>query len=705
VIFLYIQGRERKIIEILLANTTTLPIKELAQQLDVSVRTIHRDLKNVEEILKEYQLSLNKKSGIGIYIDGTDEKKDLLKMMLLNSNLTDYTPEERQAIIFAHLLNANGPVKLFTLANELNVTNATISNDLDAIQPFFEKHNLELIRKRGLGVHVKGKESDKRSALSSIISKYVNENDLISLLRENIEKKSKSHLDSISNRLLGLVDHRKLIAIEKSVENLRKELPYELADSSYIGLVVHLALAIERLQKGENIRFDPAYLEELKGSQEYSFAKKLIHSLEKLFEMDIPDDEIGYITMHLRGAKLRYDTDFTVEESSLDLAFKAKELIQFVSAEVQADISDNGKLLKDLIAHLKPAIFRLKQGMNIKNPLLKEIEKDYTLLFSIIEEGVKEVFPKIPFPKEEIGYLVLHFASQLLNVEEDVSLIALVVCSSGIGTSKMLASQIKQQVPEIQKVENRSLFELERMNLSDYDLIISTVPIQNIKEKYILTSPFLSKSELQEIKSEIAKRKIAIRSTKKEKAVTDDINIKEKTEVISQLETVQSYSKIIIELLKQFSALSVSKIGTIKEILTEACLSLQKKNIVTNCDLVIEELLQRESVGGLAIPNTRIALYHTRSENVSKPSFHAIFLDGFVTVKGMDNDDTEIDSILLMLAPMQMNEKAMEILSFISSLIIQDDNSLDIFQSKNEEKISSYLSSQLFHFIKQKFTS
>ena len=703
-IFLYIQGRERKIIEILL-NTNTIPIKELAQTLDVSVRTIHRDLKNVEEILNKFQLTLNKKSGIGINIDGLDEQKERLKMMLLNSHLTDYTPEERQAIIFAQLLNTNGPIKLFSLANELNVTTATISNDLDAIQPFFEKHHLHLVRKRGLGVQVVGNESDKRAALSSIISKYVNENDLISLLRENIEKKSKSPIDSISNRLLGLVDRGKLIAVEKSVENIRKELPYELADSSYIGLVVHLALAIERLQKGENIHFDRAYLEELKGSQEYKFAKKLIHSLEKLFDMDIPNDEIGYITMHLRGAKLRYDTNFTVEESSIDLAIKAKELIQMVSEQVQTDLSDNGKLLKGLIAHLKPAIFRLKQGMNIKNPLLHEIERDFPELFSIISEGVKEVFPNIPFPKEEIGYLVLHFASQLLNVKENISLSALVVCSSGIGTSKMLASQIKQQVPEIQKVENRSLFEIEKLDLSNYDLIISTVPIQNIKEKYILTSPFLSKSDLQEIKNEIAKRKITIRNTKKDKQEEFNRDIKEKREVIFYIESVQTYSTIILELLKQFSAITVSNRNSMKEILIEACLRLNHKNLVSNVEIVVEELLKRESVGGLAIPNTRMALYHTRSEYVYKPSFHAIFLDDFITVKGMDDKDTKVDTLLLMLAPIEINEKAMEVLSFISSLMIQDDTSLDIFQSKNEEMISNFLSSQLFNFFKQKMTS
>src|SRR5699024_648936 len=132
-------------------------------------------------------------------------------------------------------------------------------------------------------------------------------------------------------------------------------------------------------------------------------------------------------------------------------------------------------------------------GMNIKNPLVDEIEKDYSQIFKVIEAGVKHVFPDLIFPREEIAFLVLHFASALLRVEENVQLKALVICSSGIGTSKMLATKINRHFTEIADVENHSLFDLDKITLSDYDLIVSTVPIKHIKQEYILASPILTK--------------------------------------------------------------------------------------------------------------------------------------------------------------------------------------------------------------------
>lgn len=57
---MYISARERMILEILLAKSEEMTVRDLADEIDVSVRTIHRDLKGIEDILKDYGLSLVK---------------------------------------------------------------------------------------------------------------------------------------------------------------------------------------------------------------------------------------------------------------------------------------------------------------------------------------------------------------------------------------------------------------------------------------------------------------------------------------------------------------------------------------------------------------------------------------------------------------------------------------------------------------------
>src|SRR5699024_9775236 len=162
--------------------------------------------------------------------------------------------------------------------------------------------------------------------------------------------------------------------------------------------------------------------------------------------------------------------DYLIEDSNIDVAYKAKKLIHYVSIHLNRDLTtySHSRLLNDLVAHLKPTIYRLEQDMGIKNPMIEEIKRDYPELFELIQDGVSYMFPVIDFPDEEIGYLGLHFGSVLLQNESEISLKALVVCSSGIGTAKMLATKLKKQIPEIKQVENKSLFELEQTDLEAY---------------------------------------------------------------------------------------------------------------------------------------------------------------------------------------------------------------------------------------------
>ncbi|GAE36876.1 BglG family transcription antiterminator [Halalkalibacter akibai] len=695
---MYITARERQILEKLLLSKEELTVKNIAEVIDVSVRTIHRDLKGIEDILKEYDLTLVKKSGVGVQIKGAEKDIENLKLFLFNLTHHEYSQEERQTIIICSLLESTEPVKLIALANDLNVTIATISNDLNKIEESLEKYkSLSLVRKRGYGVEIAGDETSKRKAMSNIIMENVAEYDLLTLIRENIQKKTKQQSDSISKRLLGLVEKRNLLIVEKVMEEINKELPYSIADSAYVGLVVHLALAMERIVRGENISIDQAYLEKLQTTAEFHIAEKISERLELVFQCSIPKAEIGYITMHLLGAKLRHDKEYLIEETSLQIALKAKSLIQYVEKKIGQPLQSNHSLLQGLVAHLNPAIFRMKQNMGITNPLLPKIKKDYNELFQIVKDGVKVVLSDLEVPDEEVGYLVLHFGSVLLGESEKKSLSALVVCSTGIGTSKMLSTRLQKEIPSIKEVRNVSLFELHRSNKDHYDLILSTIRIPELEEQdYILVNPFLTNTEVEKIKSYL-RHSVNHKNLMIEDFYTETISKREL--VLSRLQTYQAYVQTIIAIINDFQVRKGHVRHDIKELLQEACVDLFERGIITDTSTVLDDLLRREQVGGLGIPNTKLALYHTRSDKVSKPSFSIIALSKPIHLEAMDQSTMEVESILLMLSPNDITSAELEVLSHISALIIEDDFSIVRFESQDELKISSYLISKLEKFL------
>lgn len=690
---MYISGRERKILFQLLTAEEEVTVKDLSESLQVSERTIHRDLKKIEHSIENYHLRLIKKAGQGVRIQGEIKNIQQLQSVITSEVATDFTPEERKTIILTMLLERNEPIKLFTLANELNVTSATVSNDLDLLVEELTPYQLSIVRKKGLGILIKGEEARKRSLLSYLISEHLNPVGLANQLKSQIQKQHVTN--HISNRLFGYVNPEVLEIIEKQVDLVSQDLPYELADSGYIGLVVHLALAIERVKQGDIIQFDKDYLKDIITTNEYEIAQKLMNALEAHFMIDIPDDEIGYITMHLLGAKLQTSRNNLMEDTSLDVAVQANELIRNVSIQLNKDLSDN-KLLHDLTIHLKPAIYRLKQGMTIRNPMLKAIKKDYLDFFQIVQKAADETFPDLIFPEDEIGYLVLHFAAAILQEKGRSKLNAIVICSSGIGTSRILASKLLHKIPELHSVENKSMFDLSDDITERYDLIISTIPLEGLEGNYILTSPMLTETEIAQIQKEIRKKALVPKTREHTKLG--------ETNAFQELQSIQSYSNVILDVLDQFGIQQVSDDQSVKSVLDTICMKLVESKIITDKHEVLENLLKREKQGGIGIPNTNLSLHHTRNSHILVPIFRIYSLSSSKEIKGMDGEVMEIKRILLMLAPENVKSEVLEVFSLISTLVIQDQESVELFELGTENEIKQFLSNHFYQFMNEKIT-
>ena len=92
-----------------------------------------------------------------------------------------------------------------------------------------------------------------------------------------------------------------------------------------------------------------------------------------------------------------------------------------------------------------------------------------------VRNSIDQELPDLVFPDDEVAYLVLHFGSTLVLKEEVMEIQALIVCPTGIGTSKMLASRIRKEIPEINSVVIKSVKEIKEAALEGYDVVISTV--------------------------------------------------------------------------------------------------------------------------------------------------------------------------------------------------------------------------------------
>lgn len=692
-----VSARQREIIELLLQQNKSWTVAGIAAQVKVSTRTIHRELDSLERLFRQYHLELVRKAGSGVELRGHDEQKQELRLAVLPQATTGFTVEQRQLIILCALLEATEPVKLISLAIDLKVTKATISHDLDELEGKLAPLELTLLRKRGYGVELLGSESAKRRMISRLIADHLDDHELISQIRDNIQHKTLHAANSLTERLLELINKEKLIKVEKALAQLEHDLPYPLADSAYIGLVTHLALTVERVQKGENISFDEKTLTELSQTPEYPIAQKIINRVEELFQLQMPSAEIGYITMHLRGAKLRHSQEDWFGTANAELMDATQRLIQACEDRLGIPLARDRSLYHGLLMHLEPALYRLQAKLEIRNPLVVQIQSQYPELFEVVREAVAALFPDLEVPDEEIGYLVMHIGAAAERMKQECQRYrALVVCSSGIGSSQILAMRIKKEIPEIVSLQNLSAFDVGRIPRSDYDVIISTIPLPLPGQDYVIVSPLLTPEEREKIKAHLHQRSTGI----EEIAPHGWIVSNESKNSLLQLHDIHLYTGYASQVaagIRVYQWDNVGELNSVPNLLRQICKELKRHGTIQDEEAVARKLLQRERLGGLGIPGTSFALFHGKYEEVAQHSFTIHQLRHPVYLRSMDEQEMPVRMLLLLLGPHDMRKEGLEILSEISSMLIEDEVQA-VLAKGEEQSIADEIAGRLLIF-------
>src|SRR5690554_6037299 len=117
-----VSNRQRQIIEILLEQDNEMIVADIAQSIQVSPRTIHRELAEIEVILDAFGIMLLKKAGIGIQIYADQVQLRNLEANLAKLETTEYTAEERKVLILCKLLENDEPIKLFAISHDLQAS-------------------------------------------------------------------------------------------------------------------------------------------------------------------------------------------------------------------------------------------------------------------------------------------------------------------------------------------------------------------------------------------------------------------------------------------------------------------------------------------------------------------------------------------------------------------------------------------------------
>ena len=202
--------RALSIIKILLNSVEPVSSLALSQEIGCSTKTIQNEIKEVNKELKNCEIVSIR--GIGYKIEGNLDDIDIK-----NSDLYDY---DRVEYIIKKIINISSTdkdtIKLEDLADSMYVSLSTVKNDLKEVKKILNEYNLKISSKHKQGICIEASEEDIIKFIINYSNKVDNSLNIKDFLNNNIIE----NLFSIKKILLDTLNYENMILTDNEFKNI-----------------------------------------------------------------------------------------------------------------------------------------------------------------------------------------------------------------------------------------------------------------------------------------------------------------------------------------------------------------------------------------------------------------------------------------------------------------------------------------------------
>lgn len=537
---LLLTERQKFILKDLLYEEKSITAKTLAKRYNVSLRTVRYDLDNVEYWLNEKGITLIKVPRVGIMVKDKVEALKAIKGMKFNANEVLFSSKDRENIILLKLILTDKPLISEKLAEELYVSRSTIITSIKKINQELKEYFIYICGKTNHGFLLSGEERDiRRYVMGTFIPFMVNT--------------YKEKLYSLCEELLSIEE---INMADNAVLLLRKYANMRLNDIASQILKFKIISLIRRIRCGNILSVDQEEITRYKSTKVYAEAKTVYMYLVENYDLLYEEGEIAYLSYII----LTESTDINpVSETDFDeekLLNVVAEIVNVAFNQLNIRESEIETLSKELFSHLKITLNRFELNIISENPILEQIKAKYGDVFEVVKKA-SAIFKNeygFELSEDEIGFITMYFLKSLEKSKTHIKKNIIVVCNTSRGTSKLLATRIKNNITEVNIKNIVSIIDIENDKelLEDIDLIISTIKISNIGKPTITVSPIITNYELTKIRDFLYLKDEYVSGEKDEKNYIDD-TLTSIIEKYTQKKNVGKLHREIMSLMGSFS--------------------------------------------------------------------------------------------------------------------------------------------------------
>jgi len=508
--------RAKHLLLTLLDECGPVVIADLARRFGVSPRSIRYDLDEIEAWLAGTPVRLRRRPRVGIWIEGNESALKLVreKLGMVEEYRPVLSPEQRRNIVVARLLESDEPVTSHDLADELHVSRTTVFSDLDNVQEWLEQRKLSLVRRSNYGLRVIGEESAWRQAVSDLLNEFAESGELGRLIMQvHSRRGGDEHRVEPAPQLMALLEDVDLEGIEGLVRWAEATAGVEFTTGSYSALVFQIAIAVQRLSQGKQVKMTSDRLAAIRSQGEYALARMVAGRMAKEFSVEVPEPEIANLALHFIGAKVRGASKSRTPEADrirplldVEASAIAGRLVAAAEETLGLSLTGDKTLTPNLALHLRSAFGRIRFGLPATNPYLSGLEERYPRILAAAGEACRAVGPLagLEMPPEEVGHVALHLVAAVLRkVRRTRASRRVVVASTGsVGVNEVLEARLEAEFRDLDVVASCSLHGLvDVVEKAAPDFIVSTSPVPGFGLEVIVVAPLLPDTDVERIRT------------------------------------------------------------------------------------------------------------------------------------------------------------------------------------------------------------
>lgn len=567
-----INERERLILKKTLENSN-ISLDEFCNIFNVSKRTIQYNINNINYylsknninkiVIKSGKLIISSKKEIEIFLNEIVSDKEISK-------------EDRIKLIYLYsIFNENG-LNISYLSKKLDISRNTLKQDMNNI----EDEKFTYIHSKGYFLNKSNEYKIK--FLDSIYNEKILKEYIKEVLNINLITKIENFIKEVSE----------LIKINTNEEIYQK-------------ILITIYILIKYPEKNNKIS---GYVTKED--------KKLIKNVYiKYFKID---NSFEIISEMLIGLSINPNLNSWIDE-----IFLIRKMINYVSLEINLDLTKDNILFDFLSSHIKVSIYRLKKNIMLKNTVYEQLISEKDPIIKIIKKAVtelEEIF-KIKFTEIEISLIAYHFKASIERINIFNRKKIVLVCGLGYGTSRILEYSLKEKF-DIDIVDVMPAYMIDTIDLKskNVDYILSTIELENIN--YIKINPLLKNEDFDKLdKLGIKRRRDKIIISE----ILDEIEECSNNLERDKLETIllDKYSNIftknykptrgILDNLTKDNVIFLDKVNSWEEAINILGNMLENRNSVSK-GYICEMITLIKKYGPYIVIGNDIALPHFKSE-------------------------------------------------------------------------------------------